>query len=395
MSAERAPASLHLTVKVAVLALVAAAVVALGPHPRTSAASPADAVGKVTVSAWVSPWDYSLSAKDGLVALSGGPGQGCPTKLLDPVTLRVVGTTDGCPSSEGPGQVVVDFTSSGDEIRVAIAGHGTHRRALGPVLMTLQNWDWNHSKVAEGDGMTWIYGLNAFGGSRSELLEASSSTGVAVHRWAVEVGADPYLFVDADGLWLTEGTWDGQFCSTACALWHVAPGSDQPVPARRLGAGTQWLVASGHSIWADVLTGKPGGPTALRQAVWRLDGPGARVVFERPARLLPSDLFGGTGYVVEGDPELGFFTLSQLGGGTTPAQIGTCETGSPFRVVRINPSTGVQSYVASLPVSLVGEGLDCHLTAGQSVFTDGALYFLADPGGPGDNQYARVARVEV
>jgi hypothetical protein len=46
-------------------------------------------------------------------------------------------------------------------------------------------------------------------------------------------------------------------------------------------------------------------------------------------------------------------------------------------------------------VSLVGEGLDCHLTAGQSVFTDGALYFLADPGGPGDNQYARVARVEV
>ena len=88
VSAERAPASLHLTVKVAVLALVAAAVVALGPHPRTSAASPADAVGKVTVSAWVAPWDYSLSAKDGLVALSGGPGQGCPTKLLDPVTLR-------------------------------------------------------------------------------------------------------------------------------------------------------------------------------------------------------------------------------------------------------------------------------------------------------------------
>jgi len=313
-------------------------------------------------------------------------------RLLDPETLRAVRTTNACNNNEGPGQVVVDFTPSGDEIRLAVNDPLTHRERPGPVLMTLQNWDWAHSEVAQGDGMTWVYGFNAYGRSYSELLEASSSTGLPVHQWAIEVGADPYLFVDADGLWLTEGIWDGQSCSTPCALWHVAPGSDGPVVARRLGTGTQWLVASGHSVWADVLTRERGG---WRQSVWRLDGPSARVVFGQPAHLLPSDIFGGTGYVVEGDPEAGFFTLSELGSGTTPATIGACDSGAPMRVVRIDPSTGVQTYVAALPLSLVGGGLDCHLTAGQSVFAHGALYFLANPSGPGDNQFARVVRVEV
>jgi hypothetical protein len=48
--------------------------------------------------------------------------------------------------------------------------------------------------------------------------------------------------------------------------------------------------------------------------------------------------------------------------------------------VRIEPATGRQSYVATLPRNLAGSDLDCHLSAGypdQAVFDDDSLYLLA------------------
>jgi hypothetical protein len=119
-------------------------------------------------------------------------------------------------------------------------------------------------------------------------------------------------------------------------------------------------------------------------------------MFERPARLVPSDIFGGTGYVVEGDPQLGFFTLSEDGPSGTPRAIGTCDTKVPIRVVRVDPVTGRQSYVATLPVGLVGTALDCHLVASQGVVADDAFYFVAGPAGPpGADQYTEVVRAQV
>jgi len=376
------------------LALAIAALTALLGWSSAIRGNEPNEVGRVTASAWLPPASYSLSFEDDLVALNGGQGKGCPTTLLNSVTLRVVRSTNTCAQSAAPGQIVVDFGTLGNEIRLEVEDPVTHRLHPGPVLLTLQNWDWNHSEVAKGNGVVWIYGLNGLG-KHSELVEASATTGRALHRFAVEAAPDPYSFVDADGLWLTEGIWGGQFCPSACPLWHVAPGSGRLVAVRNLGVGTQWLVSFGHSIWADVLSGVPGGLTALKQTIWRLDGPRAQLVFEQPAHLLPSDIFGGTGYVVEGDPQLGFFTLSQDGPSGTPRAIGTCDTQVPMRVVRIDPTTGRQSYVAALPIGLAGTGLDCHLITSQGLVADGAFYFLADPTGPGDNQYSRVVRVQV
>ena len=377
------------------MAAVAALTTLLGLSGVASNRGELNEVGRVTVSTSFPPAVYSLSFEVGLVALSGGQAKGCPTSLLNPVTLRVVRSTNTCSQGTAPGQVVVDFGMQGDEIRLEVKDPVTRRLRPGPVLLTLQNWDWNHSEVAKGDGVVWIYGLNGLG-RHSELVEASATTGRALHRFAVDAAADPYLFLDADGLWLTEGIWGGQFCSSACPLWHVAPGSGRLVAVRNLGVGTQWLIAFGHSIWADVLSGTPGGLTALKQTIWRLDGPRAQLVFERPAHLLPSDIFGGTGYVVVGDPELGFFTLSQDGPSGTPRAIGTCDTKVPMRGVRVDPDTGRQSYVAALPVGLVGTGLDCHLVASQGLVADNAFYFLADPAGPpGTDQYTEVLRAQV
>jgi hypothetical protein len=211
------------------------------------------------------------------------------------------------------------------------------------------------------------------------LLEVSSSSGALVHRFAVAAGGDPFLIVDADGFWITESGWGGSSCATACTLWHVAPGSNRLVAVRTLRVRTQWLMASGQSIYADVLTSVP--HFGFRQTIWRLDGAQAHVAYTTPATLLPStDFTSLTGYVVVGNATAGYFTISQLGNRTTPTGVGGCDTAAPIRVVRIDPATGRQSYVATLPRNLAGGDLDCHLSAdypNQAVFDDGSLYLLA------------------
>ncbi len=246
----------------------------------------------------------------------------------------------------------------------------TRKVTVGPVLMTDGSWAWGHGGVVEGDGTIWIWGASG------TLLEVSARTGRAEHRYSVAAGDDPYMAVNDDGFWMTPSPWDGTSCSTACDLWHVAPGSDRLVVARRLGTRTQWFLASAHSVFLDVLTPAPGGWT---QAVWRLDGPDAHVAYETRATLLPPPSFGGTGYVVEGTAQLGLFTLTQLGKGATPTGIGDCKTSAPERIVRIDPATGRQSYVATLPERDAGRYLGCDLEEGQAAFTDGALYLLSDP----------------
>jgi hypothetical protein len=262
--------------------------------------------------------------------------------------------------------------------------------------MTLPNWDWAHSGVAVGDGELWIYGLSGYE-SASSVLEVSDTTGRLVHRFAIPAGPDPFMLVDADGLWISQSAWGGSSCATVCSLWHLAPGSNRLVMARTLGARTQWLTASGHSVYADVLTTVPG--VGFSQTIWRLDGRQARVAYMTPARLLPSpDFTSLTGYVVVGNATAGYFTISQLGNGTTPDGIGNCDAAAPIRVVRIDPATGRQGYIATLPRSVAGGDLDCHLSAdypNQSVFDAGSLYLLAGQSNliDGSPAYRRVVRV--
>lgn len=144
--------------------------------------------------------------------------------------------------------------------------------------------------------------------------------------------------------------------------------------------------------------GTGGGPASgdgFSQSVWRLDGPHAAVAYETPGWLLPSTTFAPfTGYVVVGDAKHGFFTLSELGKERTPVGIGSCDTSAAIRVVRIDPTTGRQSYVATISRNIAGPQLDCHLTEGQAVEDHGAIYLLA--GQWGDvTTYQWVARVLV
>ena len=360
-----------------------------------SARSSGSASARFLASALLPPYAYQLAVQDGRIAVTGTQAEagGCATRLLDPKTLRVDSIIRRCSTSPttppSAPKLVIVFRTSGTAIRVATTSAVTHKVTIGPTLLTLPEWNWAHSGVALGDGELWIYGL---GGQMhgSTLLEISASNGRLVHRFAVSAGPNPFMAVDADGFWITESAWGGGSCATACTLWHVAPGSARLVAVRTLGIRTQWLMASGHSIDADVLNSVPGG---FRQTIWRLDGSQANIAHITPATLLPSTDFSFlTGYVVVGNTTLGYFTITQLGGGTTPAGVGVCDTAAPVRVVQIDPLTGRQSYVATLPRNLAGAHLDCHLSAHQAVFDAGSLYLLVEQSGAIPD-YQRVVRV--
>jgi hypothetical protein len=335
------------------------------------------ATARVIASASFATARYELSVQRGKIAVthaSGWPGLAC--RLLSARTLRMVAVDRRCAvPSNLPRGIVVDDRALGDEIKVRVRNPATGKTKRSPTLMTLQNWNWAHSGAVQGDGAYWIYELGPFG-HRSSLIEVSASAGKVVERFSVPAGEDPFMAVDADGFWITQSGYGGSSCARSCTLWHVAPGSDRLVAQRSLGARTQWLIASGHSIYADVLASVR--HHGFTQTIWRLAGGAARVAYRTPATLLPSTDFGiDTGYVVTGNPREGFFTMTQLGRGRTPDGVGDCDTAAPIRLVRIDPATGAQSYVATLPRRDAGAALDCHLYGYQAVLDDGAFYVLA------------------
>ncbi|HEX3616429.1 MAG TPA: hypothetical protein VHU61_07825 [Solirubrobacteraceae bacterium] len=332
---------------------------------------------RVIASASFEPAGYALGVRHGEISVApegGWPGRNC--LLLSPRTLRVVTANRRCTApSDLPRGVVVDDYAKGDQVRVRSRNPATGKTKLSAPLMTLQNWFWAHSGAIEGDGAFWIYELGPYR-HRSSLIEVSATTGALLHRFYVPAGEEPFMKIDADGFWITQSGYGGTSCARSCTLWHVAPGGDRLVPERALGVRTQWLTVSGHSIYADVLAAA--GDRGFTQTIWRLEGDRARVVYRTPARLLPSTDFGmGTGYVVTGNAHRGFFTLTQLGSGSTLAGVGGCASTAPVRLIRIDPATGTQSYVATVPLADDGHAFDCHLYSDQAVLDDGAFFVLA------------------
>lgn len=357
-------------------------------------APPATGLGaaRVIASASFAPAGYKLSVRHGRIAVNaemGWPQHGC--QLLSPLTLHVVGVHARCAGPvDLPRGVIVDDRPQGEAIRVRVRNPVSGKAKLSATILTLRNWDWAHSGAVEGDGAYWIYELGPFG-HRSSLFEVSAGAGKVIQRFNVPAGEDPFMAVDADGFWITQSGYGGSSCVRSCTLWHLAPGSGRLVAQRSLGVRTQWLMASGHSIYADVLSGIH--PYGFDQKIWRLDGSGARVAYKTPAMLLPStDFGGGTGYVVTGNPREGFFTMTQLGRGATPDGVGDCDISAPIRLIRIDPATGAQRYVATLPRRDAGPALDCHLYGYQAVLDDGAFYVLTGQSG-GIPAYTQVVRL--
>ena len=138
------------------------------------------------------------------------------------------------------------------------------------MVTALQLWDWACSGTAVyGGGYIWAYYLGANPGP--QLLQISATTGRLQRRFALSAGDNPFLAYNDDGLWVAESGWGGPSCPSACPLWNIRPGTSRVRLVLRAGVADQWFLASGRSLFADVLTRSPA-LAGYRQAIWRLDG---------------------------------------------------------------------------------------------------------------------------
>lgn len=142
------------------------------------------------------PANYKISLDGHLLELKGGLAVGgiCPTSFVNPDTMQVVSVAHhSCNliSFTGAPNVALDVTQNPGavSIRVERTDPATHEVTLGPVLMTLEEWNWGHSGTpVAGDGSVWVYGYDA---NASQLLELSATTGRPEHRFRLDAGLVP------------------------------------------------------------------------------------------------------------------------------------------------------------------------------------------------------------
>jgi len=186
------------------------------------------------------------------------------------------------------------------------------RVRYGPVIMTLSTWGWSHSGGAvESDGSIWAYDDEA---KPMSILQISAATGRVEERVPLPgLSYDPVLAADDDGLWAAPGP-DFSSYSSGAPLYLLRPGSKVAVVTHWGGISYEWMVASGQTVLADILS------QDMAQTVWRFDGPSARPRFSVPGRLLPGPLGIGNGYAAVGNATAGLATLDFVGPDTYTAK---------------------------------------------------------------------------
>lgn len=234
-------------------------------------------------------------------------------------------------------------------VRVRIA----HGKSVGPVVMRFGSYSDTRAEYTYGPGTLWLYDVYTPKGA--EVLQVSTKTGRVQNVVRMPKIFRPILAADDDGLWLavaTNGDWPNEIHSRA-PIYRVAPGAHTPVIVHRGGRAALWLVAAGHSVWADVLTGEAHGE------IWRFDASGATA-------LAPAD-------------ELNTWIAAAAPDGSSLWAVRELPVGGKYyscsaeRVFRIDARTGRQSAVATVLIP----DETCDGTA-LATFADGAFSFVLD-----------------
>lgn len=143
----------------------------------------------------------------------------------------------------------------------------------------------------------------------------------------------------------------------------------------------RWLVADGHHVWVGT---SPAG--ALTQEIWRFDGATQSPVFRvAETGFDPTDVIG--------DESSGLWTMQWQ----PPFTTGIPQGSRAQVLVRIDPDTGTEQTVATLPAVPVPPGEGAYgLAEGQAAVFDGVLYLLEPPfRANGYQGYSALVRVPV
>ena len=262
--------------------------------------------------------------------------------------------------------------SNNTTISIAHVDPQTGQWSVGPVVMTYASYSDTRPVIAYGGGWLWIYDnstivssaktITASNPGTAELLQVSTSSGQNVGTVSVPVLYRPIMAADKDGLWIGNSIEGG----VSNALYFVAPGSDKAVVAIQDRALVVcWLLASQDHLWAGIGREKSG---CNHETIWRLDGTGFQPVFTvRDAGYHPNTVIG--------DESDGLWTMQW-----TRPPTGVSSTPSPQEIVGIDPDTGAERIVATLPARVVPLSAEyAGLVQGQAAVLDGSLYLLEPP----------------
>ncbi len=371
--------------------------------PRSSAASTVPPVHDAYASpSVVLPAGYAfdqISASPDTLLLTGevtsttrSQTPTCVAASVDPATLHITITAEAsCDDPSVHGRTVGTVNhyiphSNNATIQIAHVDPRTGHVSVGPVVMTYASYSDTRPVTARGGGWLWIYDnstttptttVNQSHPGRPELLQVSAATGAVVDTVAMPALFRPIMAADSAGLWIgnsIQGT-------TSAALFRVSPGTATPemvIPSTT--AHTCWPLGSGDHLWAGI------GPTqrgaCRQQTIERFDGTSPQPVFDAAEA-------GYDPNTVVGDQPQGLWTIQWTAPGATPPI-------SSQEIVRIDPSTGAETVVATLPPLPIPPAQGLGLVPGQAAVLGHSLYLLEPPDGAGVTvRYAALVKIPV
>lgn len=307
-----------------------------------------------------------------LLTASDTEGNGCSWLMVSPQPLRVRASfRASCKKPPVAAEPVVPVQSLVPDanyasIRIARPNLSATRVSVGPIVMRFNDLSDTRPVWTYGPGRLWIYDVATVDGPgrspRPELIEVSTGTGKVLRTVRMPSLVRPLLAADVDGLWIAASPGTG--AGTPAPIYHLAPGAAAPRVVHRGGYATLWLVAAGHTVWADIGTLPPRrlASTQVRQEIWRFDGPSAAAHPLAAAAELNSS---AAPVLQPGSAAL--WTLSLI-----PSVPGNYENCSHAQLIRIDARTGEQTVTRTLPIT----DRYCLPVQGQA-FLDGAFYFLS------------------
>jgi len=319
----------------------------------------------------------TLGTSGGHVVVGAILGTGCQLTTVVAATLRILSNRPAScndPLLYGenvmPVESVVPTGSQYGEVRVAVRNPATGLVHLGPVVARYGNFSDSRPEWTYGGGYLWLYDVGTVGFTSQpprlpvEVLRISATSGKILATATMPALTRIELAANDDGLWFGPSTETGFAAhSPPAALYFLPTSASRPEVIQRKGRYVNWLVASGHTAWANVAVNGPSGSPLTE--TFRSPTSKPLVVADAAKTPIPSNIGQGP---VDAQAVLyarGFGLITAL-----PGRIGTVGTygASSEQIVRLDPTNGRFSRVASFATP---EG-----TVDANVVYGGALYLL-------------------
>ncbi len=279
----------------------------------------------------------------------------CVTAPVDPQTLavgRVRTGNCGDPRLFGQSIEVVNspiLQTNNASLSINSLDPTSGRTAYGPVVMTYASLSDTRPVMTSGGQWLWIYDVSTTNGP--VLLQISEQSGAVADTIPMPSLSRPLLAADNGGVWIANSV-EG---SSAPALFYATAGSSAPrVVVPSTDVPICWMVASGTGAWVGT-----GVQACAKQDVQRFVDDSDAPVFTTSGTFLP--------FTVVGNESDALWTMQYL-------------SPSKEMIVRIDPDTGSESVVATVPAAALPSYLTLGgLVPGQGVYFDGRLYLLEPP----------------